>query len=218
MAIDILFVIMTVWGLYFGYTYGPIKVFLMVVSVMVALAAAMRFTPLTEQLISDTFEADSPFLPFLAFILTLLSVLFTARIVSLILLETITNQRFNKMSQYFGALVMSATFVFLFSVLVSFFQRGEVIKENTAQSTSFFYKYIVQIPTQGRAVLSIATPMVEQFIDYMNRSIDQFERGKPASTTEVSDSTNQTLQEFPLPALPTVGNPRIDSTKLEPLE
>ena len=47
MAIDILFIIMAAFGFYFGYTFGLMKVALMVVSLGFATFSAMAFTPMT---------------------------------------------------------------------------------------------------------------------------------------------------------------------------
>jgi membrane protein required for colicin V production len=213
MGIDIVFVIMTVWGFYFGYTHGPIRVFLFVISLLLALTAAMRYTPTTAQLIRGSFETDSPFLPFLAFTLTLLSVLFMLRIVSLILLETIKNERFNTGSQFVGGVIMCLTFVFLYSVLVRFFSEANVINIETAKRTSFSYQYISKIPEGGREVLRIGTPFLEDFIEYMNRSIQQLNQSNRVPRRMFpTDTTQPQTVPTEMPATETEPIPPQDTT------
>ena len=127
MAIDILFIIMATFGFYFGYTFGLMRVVLFVLSLTISLGVAMRFTSVTVQLIQDTFDIDSPFLPFVAFTITLLGVMLIARIVVKLLEETVDKDRFDRISRVIGGLMLGFVFTFLFSVLVTFFGKAGVI-------------------------------------------------------------------------------------------
>lgn len=128
MIIDIFFVLMAAFGFYFGFSFGLMRVVLSVVSVLLASLAAMKFTPTTADLIRDTFLVESPFLPFAAFLITLLIVLLLARIVAKLIEETVNNKRFDMMSKLIGALLMSLLFTFLYSGLVVFFGQANVVK------------------------------------------------------------------------------------------
>jgi len=127
MVIDIFFLLMAAFGFYFGYTFGLMQVVLMVLSLSAAILAAMGLTPMTSELISETFEVESPFLPFLAFLVTLFIVLMMARMVSKLLEETVEGKRFDTMSQIIGGVVMGLVFTLLYSVLVTFFGRANVL-------------------------------------------------------------------------------------------
>ena len=127
MAIDILFIIMAAFGFYFGYTFGLMKVALMVVSLGFATFSAMAFTPMTTELIIETFHINSVFLPFVAFLITLLVVLMLARIVTKLIEETVDGKQFDIISQVVGGLVMAFIFTLLYSVLVTFFGKAHVI-------------------------------------------------------------------------------------------
>ncbi|MCP4437925.1 MAG: hypothetical protein GY810_03195 [Aureispira sp.] len=127
MAIDILFIIMATFGFYFGYTFGLMRVVLFVLSLLVSLGVAMRFTSVTVNLIQDTFDVDSPFLPFVAFLITLIGVMLIARIVVKLLEETVDKDRFDRISRIIGGFMLSFVFTFLFSVLITFFGKAGVI-------------------------------------------------------------------------------------------
>lgn len=126
--IDILFIIMAAFGFYFGFNFGLMKVALVVISFCFAVLAAMAFTPMTTDIIVDTFNIDSIFLPFISFGLTLIVVLMLARIVTKLIEETVDNKRFDIVSQVIGGLVMALVFTLLYSVLVIFFGQAGVIK------------------------------------------------------------------------------------------
>lgn len=128
MAVDVLFIIMATFGFYFGFSFGLMKVVLTVLSLMFAVIAAMAFTPMTTNIIIDTFEVDSVFLPFVAFLITLLVVLMLARIVTKLIEETADNKRFDVISQVIGGLIMGFVFTLLYSVLVLFFGQARVIE------------------------------------------------------------------------------------------
>lgn len=128
MAVDVLFIIMATFGFYFGFSFGLMKVVLTVLSLMFAVLAAMAFTPMTTNIIIDTFEIDSVFLPFVAFLVTLLIVLMLARIVTKLIEETVDNKRFDVVSQIVGGLIMGFVFTLLYSVLVLFFGQARVIE------------------------------------------------------------------------------------------
>jgi len=127
MAIDIFFIVMVTFGFYFGYTFGLMKVGLMVISLSFAILAAMAFTPMTTNLIVDTFHVESVFLPFASFLVTLLVVLMLARIMTKLIEETADKKRFDKISQVIGGFVMSLVFTILYSVLITFFGQAKVV-------------------------------------------------------------------------------------------
>ncbi len=128
MVIDIFFILMVTFGFYFGFTFGMMHVVLMVISLVFASLTAMRFTPTTANLISETFAVESPFMPFVAFVVTLIVVLMMARMIAKFLEETIDNKRFNMMSKIIGGFVVSLLFTLLYSVLVTFFGQAHVLK------------------------------------------------------------------------------------------
>jgi uncharacterized membrane protein required for colicin V production len=128
MAVDVLFIIMAAFGFYFGFSFGLMKVVLAVVSLISGVLAAMAFTPMTTNIIIETFEVDSVFLPFISFLITLLIVLMLARIITKLIEETVDNKRFDIVSQVIGGIIMGFVFTLLYSVLVLFFGQARVIK------------------------------------------------------------------------------------------
>lgn len=146
--IDILFVVMATFGFYFGFTFGLLKLALVLFSFLFATLAAMAFTPMTTNIIMETFAIDSVFLPFIAFFVTLLIVLMLARIVTKLLEETLTSERFDVLSRVVGGFLMVIWFSLLYSVLVIFFGRAGVLE------LVFNEQAIIQ-PTEGAVRLGI---------------------------------------------------------------
>jgi uncharacterized membrane protein required for colicin V production len=126
--IDVLFIVMATFGFYFGFTFGLLRLALILFSFLFATLAAMAFTPMTTNIIMETFAVDSVFLPFIAFFVTLLIVLMLARIITKLLEETLTSERFDVLSRIVGGLLMVIWFSLLYSVLVIFFGRAGVLE------------------------------------------------------------------------------------------
>ena len=187
MAIDIIFIIMVAYGFYFGYAYGLIKVVIFVLSLIVALGISMYITPTTTQLMQETLVVESPLLPFVAFVVTLVGVMLIARIVFKLLQETVKSKQVNQVTQGIGGLLMAAVFVFLFSVLVTFFSAAHVIRPEKARTSSNFYFIIEKIPVHASDILKAIMPFMEKFTDYMEDALERLENGKTRKEKQQED-------------------------------
>lgn len=177
MGIDILFIIMASFGFYFGFAYGLIRVVIFLVALIIALAVAMYVTPNTTLLIKQVLAVDSALLPFVAFLVTLVGVMLVARIVFKLMEETITSKQVNQLTRAIGGLMMAGIFIFLYSVLVTFFSAAHVIKPDTARTNSFFFVYIEKIPVHGKDLIKMVMPFMDNFFDYMDNAFDRLEYG-----------------------------------------
>ena len=173
MAIDILFIIATVFGFYFGFIYGPIKAVIFLATILGAVASAMQFTPLTAKLIQDTFLWDSPFIPFIALGSTFIVLLLIALLLLRIFEENVDGERFNRLSQFLGGIMVSFVSTFLFSILIQFFVAATVIEPEKTRQTSFFYGYVEQLPARGQVILSAVMPFIQKFMFYMKTAIER---------------------------------------------
>jgi len=150
-----------------------------------------------EDMIRDTFEVDSVFLPFFAFLITLGAVLLLARVVVRLLEDVIDNRKFNIASQVIGGLLMCGVFAFLFSVLVTFFSEARVIDPDKASANSKTYALVRSIPDKGKVVLERVAPFIQQFVDYMQQAIKAInKRDKNAVNQKILDPENSLPPEF----------------------
>jgi uncharacterized membrane protein required for colicin V production len=166
--IDVLFIVMASFGFYFGYTFGLLKLALLLFSFLFATLAAMAFTPMTTAIIVETFEVDSIFLPFIAFGITLIVVLMLARIVTKLLEETLSSERVDVLSRSVGGVLMAIWFSLLYSVLVIFFGKAGVFP-------MVFNEQVMLHPRDGAVRLGIPpknTPIGTDTL-YMKYSTDQ---------------------------------------------
>lgn len=195
MLLDILFAITILWSLYFGYVNGPITVFLYIISMIVAAVAAMVFTPTVAQLLRETFVTESPYIPFLALVLTFVTVLSIMRIISNMAVNASKSGYVNMGVQGLGSILMALTYSFFFSTLMTFLIRdAQVLDENRLRESSATYKYIEKIPAYGKAFLQATTPFVDGFIEYINRSIAQLNNASRRPSHLTHPQTVDSLQ------------------------
>jgi len=168
---------MASFGFYFGYAFGLIRVVIFLVALMIALGIAMYVTPSTTLLINQVLSVDSALLPFVAFLVTLIGVMLVARIVYKLMEETIKSRQVNQMTQAIGGLMMAGIFIFLYSVLVTFFSAAHVIKPDKSRENSFFFPYIEKIPVYTKAGIKALAPYMKDFFDYMDDAFDRLEHG-----------------------------------------
>ncbi len=212
MILDILFIITMLWSLYFGFVNGPIKVFLYIISLIVAVVAAMVFTPTVAQLLRETFVTQSAYMPFLALVLTFVTILSVMRLISNMLLSVAEGGYINSAVQGIGSILMVLIYAFFFSTLTTFFIAAQVIDPVKMENNSVFYKHIKEIPSYGKAFLKATTPFVDGFIDYINRSIAQLNDGgrRPNRFTPVEENQDSfDINDKPM-------NFDLDSIKVSP--
>jgi membrane protein required for colicin V production len=212
LILDILFIITMLWSLYFGFVNGPIKVFLYIISLIVAVVAAMVFTPTVAQLLRETFVTQSAYMPFLALVLTFVTILSVMRLISNMLLSVAEGGYINSAVQGIGSILMVLIYAFFFSTLTTFFIAAQVIDPVKMENNSVFYKHIKEIPSYGKAFLKATTPFVDGFIDYINRSIAQLNDGgrRPNRFTPVEENQDSfDINDKPM-------NFDLDSIKVSP--
>ena len=120
MIVDILFGLTMLWSLYFGYVNGPVKVFLYIISLIVAIVVTMLFTPTVAQLLKETFVTEWAYIPFLAVAGTFGTIFLLMRLVSNLALNVAQSSYVNMGVQSIGSIVLMAQYAFIFSVLMNF--------------------------------------------------------------------------------------------------
>ncbi len=171
MGIDLVFVIMAAYGFYFGYTTGLIRVVFFIVAILGGLLIAMLLTPPAARLLQATFETESQALPLFSFFLNCLFLFMIGRILFKMTQENVKSQELGQMAQSIGGFLMSAMFIFLFSVLISFFTAAHAIKPEIARQKSLFYPFLEKIPTSGTELMRTSMPFIDQFYEFMKESI-----------------------------------------------
>lgn len=170
MTLDVLLLLTLLFGYYYGYNNGVIKVSFISCTVILILLLIMWLTPILDNIITDFFKLSSPYLPFvLVFsLLTLSSLLF--RIIYKRVLKKIEIGSPTRGLKNISAFIMLFLFFFQFSFLISFASKSGILKPERLREQSYSYELLETIPTYLSNLLKSSVPLVGTFFEYLNEA------------------------------------------------
>jgi membrane protein required for colicin V production len=127
MIIDFLFVAIAAYGFVLGFKAGVVKILLTGFSVFIGFVLAIRFTPNMNEILQDMFLVKSPFLPFISLILAFLMAMIGIRILAQLLEGILKSMDLDKFNNVAGGLLVSIVLLFLYSGMLWFLQKAQVI-------------------------------------------------------------------------------------------
>lgn len=127
MIIDIVFTIVAFVGFVLGFKAGVMKVLLVGFSLLIALILTLTFTPDTNQILKDFFRMNSTIMPFLAFILTFVLSIGFVKLMGEFLEAFLRSLELDLFNQVAGGLIVGLTGLFLYSGILWFLQKADII-------------------------------------------------------------------------------------------
>ncbi len=127
MIIDFLFFAIAAYGFFLGFKAGVVKILLTGFSIFIGFILAIRFTPDMNSFLQDMFLIKSPFLPFVSLILAFLASMIAIRVLAQFLEAFLKSMDLDLFNNVAGGLLVSAVLLFLYSGMLWFLQKAEVI-------------------------------------------------------------------------------------------
>jgi len=158
--IDIIFGIVVGYGLISGYSKGIIKTLFSILSLTIGFAAAMTLTPLVTRFILTVFGSSGPLVPVTSFLITFFLALMLVRVLARILEKGLKTVHLNFVNKLAGGVLLAVIGVFLFSILITFVDRAQLISEETKQISNF-YGLLEPMADTGIAVIKQVFPFVK---------------------------------------------------------
>ncbi len=145
MAIDIIFIAVAGFGFYLGFSRGIIQTIFTVLSVLIGIMAAVKFSPAMTKFLETAFDSESSFMFLAGFLVTFVLTMFAIRMLARGLEGVLQAANINVINQLAGGLLLSALNTLLFSVLIWFSDRSHLISQSVkAQSQT--YEYLIEFP------------------------------------------------------------------------
>lgn len=160
MWIDIILGLVVGYGLISGYSKGIIKTLFSIFSLMIGFAAAMTLTPLVTRFILTVFGSSGPLVPVTSFLITFFLALLLVRVLARILEKGLKTVRLNFVNKLAGGVLLAAIGMFLFSILITFLDRAQLVSEETKQISNF-YGLLEPLAESGIAVIKQIFPFVK---------------------------------------------------------
>ncbi len=169
--IDIICGIVTVYGFWVGYSRGIIQTVFRILSIVIGLVAAFKFSPSMTEFLKDNLS-DNPMMFILGFILTFIITMFLIRILASGIEGLFQTVNINFINQLAGGILSAAITILIYSSILWFADRSRLIDQNSKED-SITYPYLKQYPS---IVWDYAQELEPVFGDFWDYTVDFMER------------------------------------------
>lgn len=190
MIIDIICLVVALYGFWIGYSRGIIKTVLTLVSVLFGFMAAAKFSPTVSHMLQDLIQASGAIMLPAAFVLTFIMTLALFRLLANGLESMLEAVNINFINQIMGGAISMLFFLFLYSVLVSFADNSRLIEHQT-KDDSVTYAMLEPLPDYAWQAGQTVWPVFQEFyqhaLDIMDQIDSQVERQEEDSFFDIEE-------------------------------
>ncbi len=183
MFLDLVAVILLIYGLYVGYTRGIIKSVFAIISIFIGIIAAIKISPITINLLEKIFNIHPGFTFLLGFGLTFFLVMVAVRFIGKKLEDILQFAHVNFVNKAAGAAVMGLILLVFYSYALYGIDKIGLISANT-KDKSVSYSFLSTLPNKTENVMTAMKPMFEGFYVKMKET---FKKGKEYDQKEVTE-------------------------------
>ncbi|MBK8655906.1 MAG: CvpA family protein [Haliscomenobacter sp.] len=186
MVIDIILVIVAVYGFYVGYSRGIIKTIFSVLAIAVGIIAALRFSPSVTDFLKQMFNETSPLMFVAGLILTFALTMMFLKLLGRGFEGILEAANINVINQTLGGAFMASVLILIYSGILWFVLHSSFrnITEVTADSQT--YPFLKEYPEQVWKVAGKVKPLIQDFWDYTIDIMDEVQ-----TMTEKSEGDTQ---------------------------
>ncbi|MGE5356406.1 MAG: CvpA family protein [Deltaproteobacteria bacterium] len=182
MWIDLIAVIILIYGLYVGYTRGIIKTVFSVVSVFIGILAALKLSPIMISLLEKLFNIHPGINFLLGFGLTFLLVMMGVRFLGKKIEDVLELAKVNIINKSAGGAVMGMLFLVVFSYILYGTDKLNLLSEN-AKQRSVSYGFLSTLPQKTEATFVKIKPLFEGFYTKVNETFKQIKEYEKTEKT-----------------------------------
>lgn len=183
MVIDIVCLLIALYGFWVGYSRGIIGTVAMVLSILLGIMAAAKFGPAMTEILRGFFPSGGALLLLLGTLLTFLLTIGIIRFLARAMEGMLESININFINQAIGGVVSALFFVFIYSVLISFADRSRMIDDETKEQ-SVTFAFLEPLPDQAWRAAQKAWPIFEEFYDYALDIMDQLKNDVERSESD----------------------------------
>ncbi len=192
MVIDIICVLVILYGFYLGFSKGIISTVFTLLSMTFGLMAAFKFAPGMTMFLERTFNSESPLMFLAGFLVSLFVIMVILRMIARGLEGILKSANINVINQFIGGVILSGILVLLYSFLLWFADSGHML-DKTTKAESVTYIYLEQFPGEVRKLGANIQPMFTEFWDESMDMMDRLERMSIEQTEKINieDRSNE---------------------------
>jgi len=162
MIIDLLFLLVAGFGFYKGYNSGILRTVFWVLSFMLGLFVALRYSVGVTEVLQRLFNTDHSFMFIAGFILSFMMAMFFVRMLAKLLEKLLQDLNVNVINRLAGAAVYSFILTLIYSFILWILVEAQALSK-TQINESFTYPYLKTFPAQTREFWDNMQPVFRDF-------------------------------------------------------
>lgn len=180
MLIDIIAGILLVYGFYSGYKRGLIETLFDILSIIIAILAALKLSPIVISLVDRTFKLNEGVSFILGFVLTFFIVMLLIRFIGGQLEKLLKAVHINFVNKFIGGALMSFVLVLFFSGVLWLSNKMTLLPEEL-KSASVLYPVLESLPTLAEGLFVMLKPLFLDFWELTTDTIDKIKEGNQSN-------------------------------------
>ncbi len=164
MILDIIVALVVAYGAYIGYSRGIIKTVFDTLSIVIAIIASLKLSPIMINLVDGALNVAPSISFIIGIVLTFIIVMALVRFIGRKLEGLFKATNLNFVNKFAGAALQGLFFAVVISLVVWLGDRMQLIKEETKQE-SMTYSMLEPLPRQSQALFDKVKPLFSDFWD-----------------------------------------------------
>ena len=164
MILDIIAALVISYGAYVGYSRGIIKTVFDTLSIVIAIVASLKLSPIIINIVDSIFHTSPSISFIIGIVLTFILVMALVRFIGKKLENIFESANINFVNKIAGAGFQGLFFAFILSMVLWLGDRLNVINEQTKQE-SVSYSLLEPLPEKSQAVFEKLKPVFQDFWD-----------------------------------------------------
>lgn len=175
MGIDVLLLIVAVYGFYLGYSEGIVNAIFSVMSIVLGIVASFKFAPATTRFLETALGSQNPLLFIGGFVLTFFGARFLIKASAGLITELLNWSEAGIVNKMLGGTVLTFLFVLAYSVMLSFATSVYLIEQKTLKESNT-YEFLRDLPKDTKTVFTYITPIFTDFWRESSRMLDRVDK------------------------------------------
>ncbi len=172
MVVDIIFVLVIVYGFYLGFSQKIIRTITLSLLVVFAVLLSLNLVPFTTDLLRSVLKTDSGILFFVGLLTSFIVAVFLIRIIMNWLQGVFKKENVNIATHLSSGLIMGSILLVIYGTGLIFCEKAEAIDPDVKKA-SVTYDFTRGFPEKAKASLVSVKPVLVDFWDYVSGSMQK---------------------------------------------
>lgn len=192
--IDIICLLVMLYGFYVGYSRGIIGTATSIIGYALGIILSYKAIPLTKTMLETITGQNHPMMAVGAFVVNIIIVFFILRAVSGSLVALLTAVRLDLANKMLGAIFMSLFSALIFSVLLWFAVQARFVSQEILSGSRTYEGFLEEMPRRARRAIIWMKPFLTEAWD---DSMDWMNKLEDYGQERAADPTQPRIYELP---------------------